>query len=198
MPRSREALYAFAIAAMANIGLFLAVYMPLNARTAGHDPLRLFLSWEQSIPFVEWMIVPYLSFNLLFLIPLFVLSTRALARLGLAFACTTLAAGLFFFFFPAELGYPRVIPSDWTAPLYRGLFSVDGPGNLVPSLHAAYTMVFFLSGFSALPSKRSRALLSAWVALILASTVLTHQHHLLDLVFGILLGCGAHFMITRR
>ena len=89
--------------------------------------------------------------------------------------------------FPAALGFERALPPD--AP-YRQIFEaihhVDAPHNLVPSLHVVFSSVIALACASfARPS--FRWLLWVWLALIVVSTVLVHQHHLIDVLAALLL-----------
>ena len=127
-----------------NLVLFLAVY-PITNRILHDVYYHPFFSWELSIPLIDWMIIPYLSFNLLFLVPFFLLKKESLKLLGVSFALSTLIAGIIFYVFPTEIGFTRIVPEGFTSLLYSSLFNLDMHTNLVPSLHVTYTTLYLIS-----------------------------------------------------
>jgi len=153
---------------------------------------------ELQMPFVAGFIWFYLSMYVLFAMPPFFLDPPALKRLGLELIIATVIAGLFFLAFPAKLGFPRVVPDE---PLYReiytSIFSLDKPYNLLPSLHVVYSSAI---GFSIMRKAGvySRGIVAFWLVLIVSSTVLVHQHHLADVVAGLLLTAVVSAFIGRR
>lgn len=169
---------------LVNIALFLLVYIPTNyfIRTTYYHS---YFSWELSIPFLKWMIIPYHSFNLLFLIPLFLLPRRSMKILGLSFAMSTLIAGVVFIIFPSQLGFQRIIPEGFTAPLYKYLFAFDSTTNLIPSLHATYVALYFISCIGYIKRKLTQIVFGLVSLLIIVSTLFIHQHHVIDVVAGI-------------
>src|SRR6185295_12032503 len=119
--------------------LFVVVYGGCNwITTQRHDVGTWYYSWERFIPFVPWMIVPYMSIDLFFVAAPFLCRTReelrALAR-RIAFAI--LVAGLFFLLMPLKLGVARPEVAGWTGALFKFLHGFDQPYNLFPSLHIA-------------------------------------------------------------
>ena len=159
--------------------------------------LHLYLPAELAIPFIPAMIGPYLSINLLFALPLFRLGAEDLRLLGRQMIATTLIATAFFLSVPTALGFTRSTVASDLAPTYRLLYSLDYPYNCVPSLHVAYAsqIVFALA---ARGSHRLRASLALWLCLIMVSTVLTHQHNILDLACGLLLAAATRAMVRKR
>ncbi len=171
---------------IANIILFLVVYIPTNhfIHATYYQP---YFSWELSIPFLKWMIIPYHSFNLLFLIPLLLLPKRSIIILSTSAAICTVIAGVSFMLFPSQLGFQRIIPDGFTALLYKYLFTFDNTTNLVPSLHVTYVTLYFMSCVGYLKRKLIKIVFGLISLLIISSTLFTHQHHLLDIVSGIML-----------
>ncbi|HYH46347.1 MAG TPA: phosphatase PAP2 family protein, partial [Thermoanaerobaculia bacterium] len=87
-----------------------------------------------------------------------------------------------------ELAFAPVREEDlgiW-AGLYRIADGLNLTYNLLPSLHVTFA-VLCVSAFSPRAPRTVRALLWLWALLIAASTVLIHQHHVLDAVAGWLL-----------
>jgi len=168
--------------------VFFAIYPASNWLTSHRTDLwHLYFEKELSIPFLPEFVWLYLSMYLLFALPPFFVPAHAAARVGKQLIAGCAACGLLFLLFPAALGFERALPPD--AP-YRQIFEaihhVDAPHNLVPSLHVVFSSVIALACASfARPS--FRWLLWVWLALIVVSTVLVHQHHLIDVLAALLL-----------
>ena len=187
---------------------FFVIYPTLNWLTSLRaSRLHLYLDLELGIPFVPELIWAYLSMYFLFLVPLFVLPTERMAPLGKQLVAGTVVSGAMFLLLPAELGFVRVIPSDpLYARIYASIFGVDQPHNLVPSLHVVWSCAIVLACADA-ARPPGRALLYIWLAILVGSTLLVHQHHLLDAISAILLvivlrrcygGPNAHIRSGRR
>ncbi|HXH72415.1 MAG TPA: phosphatase PAP2 family protein [Mariprofundaceae bacterium] len=167
---------------------FFSVYPSANWLTDHRDELfQLYLPFELSIPFVPQFIWVYLSMYLLFLMPAFVLAPTDMPRLGKQLIAGTLISGVLFLLLPASLGFTRALPD--TAPydsIFSTIFSIDRPHNLVPSLHVVFSSCIMLA-----IAERSRGwisgLLMLWLAAIIGSTLLVHQHHVLDVASGLAL-----------
>jgi membrane-associated phospholipid phosphatase len=143
--------------------------------------------WERNIPFVPAMTAIYLSIFPLFWIAPFVLRTRReVLALIVSMALVTLCAGVVFLLLPAELAYdsPQV-PAAWSW-LYDVADVLNLRYNLVPSLHVALSLLC-IDVYSRRASVAGRWLLWAWGLAIALATLLTHQHHVLDVVTGFLL-----------
>jgi membrane-associated phospholipid phosphatase len=165
--------------------LFVVVYGGCNWLTtqrAARVPLHF--EWELGIPFVPAMIWPYLSIVLLFVLPLFVLDVAALRRLAARMAWAIAISGACFLVLPAQPGWSRPADAGAHGPLFALLYRFDGPYNLAPSLHVAFSALL-LSALAARASRPARWLCAAWMALIAAAVVLVHQHHLIDVLGGL-------------
>jgi membrane-associated phospholipid phosphatase len=174
-------------AALAGVA-FLAVYPTLNWITSLRpNRFHLYAAQELHIPFVPAFIWAYLSMYLLFLAPLFLLPAIRMPPLGKQLIAATIASGGVFLAFPADLGFIRVIPQDpLYANIYQGIFGVDRPHNLVPSLHVVWSSAIILA-CAEIARPVGRGLLYAWLAILVVSTVFVHQHHILDVVAAVLL-----------
>jgi len=89
--------------------VFFPVYLGCAAITAargryGHP----YADWELTIPFVPFMVVPYLSIFGLFLLPPFQLEEAELRVLTARLVVASLLGGMLFLAFPARMGFlPR-------------------------------------------------------------------------------------------
>lgn len=147
----------------------------------------------RTVPFLPWMVVPYLSSGIAFTLAFLVTDDqRRLWRLSQRTLLVTAVAEVCFALMP--LRFPESRPLVDSAPL-AVLFSMlgwmDQPFNQLPSLHAAYAIVFWPSLHGACRGRAQQLLVAAWLALVVASTVFTWQHHVADLIAGVALGAGA-------
>jgi membrane-associated phospholipid phosphatase len=172
--------------------LFVVVYGGLNLVTASRaQRWHLYLDWELGIPFRPGWILGYGSLLVLLLLPPFALSPAAMTQLARRFLYATLIAGLAFLLFPAELGFERVEVSGFFGPVYALLHGLDRPHNLVPSLHVAYSTLT-VAALGSVSGPWARGLFALWLGVICLSTLLVHQHHLLDVALGLALGAWLH------
>ncbi|MDR0480562.1 MAG: phosphatase PAP2 family protein [Gallionellaceae bacterium] len=182
----------FALWALLVAVAFFSIYPTMNWLTSLRaEHLSLFSAAELGIPFVPQMVWAYVSMYLLFLLPPFFLNPGQLQRLGKALVFATLVAGVIFVICPARLGFVRTLPdAEPYRSMFTFLFSIDRPYNLVPSLHVVYSSAIVLS-IAPNVGRPIRGLLWLWLAFIMASTVLVHQHHIIDVLTGWALAVGA-------
>lgn len=161
--------------------------------------VRIHFERELGIPFYPSMVVFYMSLYLLFLISPFVLRTRVeLRALAYTFFATTFVAGVFFLAIPAELAYSQPTRMGSWTQLFHLADSLNLHYNLLPSLHVTFAVVC-AGAFATRASSIGKFGLWSWAAAVGASTILTHQHHLIDVPAGFLLGlAGIHFVFNRH
>ncbi|HXH40186.1 MAG TPA: Ser/Thr and Tyr protein phosphatase [Thermoanaerobaculia bacterium] len=162
---------------------FFGVYPAMNWVTSMRPaPLHLYFTQELAIPFIPQLIWAYLSMYVLFLLPLFFIPAVRMPALGRQLIAGTLVSAVFFLLIPAELGFPREVPAQAPyAAMYARMFGIDRPFNLVPSLHVIYSCAIALA-CADFARGAVRVAIYGWLAVIVASTLFVHQHHLLDLV----------------
>ena len=183
--KARTKAYLFWVAVITLV--FMAVYPTINwyTDTRAHRH-QLYLPFELDIPLVPVFIWAYVSMYALFLMPLFMVSASRMNALGKQLVAGTVLCGIVFLVLPADLGFMREVPEDALyASTFSALFGVDRPHNLMPSLHVVFScLILFMcrEGHHLI----LRVVLFVWVVLIVASTVLVHQHHLIDALTGLL------------
>lgn len=179
------------------MGLFYLFFFPVyfgGGHIAAHslETFRLYWSWEQDIPVIPWMIWPYLSLFTLFLLPLAHLNPGQISALSRQSTATLVLAGLIFLAVPTQSGYPPSIVTGLHQPIFELLGRLDTPHNLAPSLHVAFSALILL----ACAARTSPGLAWGyrfWLLLLSVSTLLVHQHHLVDVVSGLAIA-----LIMRR
>jgi membrane-associated phospholipid phosphatase len=174
--------------------VFLCVYPATNWLAAQQTRHYVFFfDAELRIPFCPEWIWAYFSVYVLLLLPLFLLDVARFQRLCKALIAGIILAGIFFILFPAPIGFTRVLPE---AEPYRTLFLpvilVDAPFNTVPSLHVSCATGIVLMLAENSVSLWRRGAWFFWLGMIAVSTVLVHQHHVLDVVSGLAMAFCLH------
>lgn len=179
-------------AAVASAGLsllFVVVYTWCNWFTSQRtDVGTLYFQWERFIPFVPLMIIPYLSIDFFFVAaPFLCTSRRELIAFSKRIVAAILIAGLCFLLYPLTLAVARPAASGWLGSVFDWFRAMDKPYNLLPSLHIALRCI--LVGVYVRHTRGFlRAASHVWFSLIGLSTLLTYQHHIIDVVGGFALG----------
>jgi membrane-associated phospholipid phosphatase len=178
---------------------FVFIYGGANFLTGQHHyRVRLYLDAELTIPFVPQAVLGYMSIYLTFSMAPFVLRTRReLRALARTLAVVILIAGVCFVIVPAEIVFPA--PSEmgmWTG-LVRFAKEVALPYNLAPSLHVAMSVVC-ITIYAGRAGLLGRCLFSCWAVAIGLSTLLLHQHYVLDVITGFVLGLAGVRWIYKK
>ncbi len=167
---------------------FFAIYPFSNWLTSQRaEPWRLYLDAELSIPLIPQFVWLYMSMYLLFVLPPLFVPIRAVPLLARQLISGCVVCGLSYLAFPAVLGFDRTLPPEEPyRQIFAAIYDVDAPHNLVPSLHVVFSCLIALAcARFARPSVRYS--LWVWLSLIVLSTVLVHQHHLLDVAAALFL-----------
>jgi membrane-associated phospholipid phosphatase len=158
---------------------------------------------DAALPFWPWMIVPYATSALFFvLVFLVVPGSEQLRVASRRMTLATVTAALVFAVFPARFTLARpALDQPFLAAAYAFLDMVDQPYNQLPSLHVAYCLLFWLALRSQATGWR-RIALAGWLVLVAGSTLFTWQHHVADVAAGLALGAAVAWCVrpgeTRR
>lgn len=145
---------------------------------------HLYYHWELDIPFIPWMILAYISLQLLFLAPVFHCIRSELIVLAKRMALAICVSGVIFVLIPTVLGFEQIDHPAYFSELFSILYMLDKPHNLFPSLH------IILSTLVVLAVTRDAGLFRqlfyfSWLLLVFMSVLLIHQHHLNDILGGL-------------
>lgn len=179
---------------------FFSVYPTCNWLTSLRgEYFSLYLPIELQVPFVPEFMLAYLSMYVLFAMPPFFLQVAELNALGKQLIAGTILSGLIFILLPAKLGFVRAVPEDgFFGPLYANLFSIDMPHNMVPSLHVVFSSLIIMAVAGASSRESNRIFWYGWLLVICVSTLLVHQHHIIDVVAGLALAVLLRKLIIKR
>jgi membrane-associated phospholipid phosphatase len=188
------------VLSLAGAAWFLWVYAGADALTA-HRAARVRIHFEAELgfPFVPEAVLIYMSIYALFLAAPFAIRQRNdFFALSMTLNLVVLVGGFCFLALPAQLAFAP--PKDLGAfpGLFRFADRLNLTYNLVPSLHVALSMLC-IAAFSAKTGNLGKVLLWLWAVAIALSTLLTHQHHVVDVVAGAALALLAYrFVYLKR
>lgn len=179
---------------------FAGVYTLTSHYARGLDKVPTAIQpWERNTPFMAWMIIPYFFSSYLFARVFFWCRTHTEVRtLRNRMLLVITIAGICFLLFP--LRHALMKPPEVALP-YRPFFwllhQADSPFNQAPSLHVTFCV---LHASVAHWRFRGLALWAVWcgLALIAISTVFVYQHHVLDVVTGLILGTVSLILIPKK
>ncbi len=178
---------------------FFSIYPTCNWLSSKHThPLALYIEPELNIPFVPEFVWIYLSMYILFLTPPFILNVPQLKLLGKQLVLGTVISGMLFLCIPSKLGFERVIPSTpFYDSLFSFLFAIDLPHNMVPSLHVVFSALILFSFTASSQKVKIKFVWRTWFILICFSTLLIHQHHILDIFAALALALFCSYVIQK-
>jgi hypothetical protein len=118
-------------------------------------------------------------------------------RAGLVVVALTL---LIFVIFPTRIDIRhrgQVAATGITAEVYQSVTDIDDPpANAAPSLHVSLTCLLLFALLRDFP--RYWPCWTGFICLVWLSTLVTRQHHLIDVGTGILLACGVAYLPKIR
>ncbi len=187
LPDKNRLLHVLIFGTLATLA-FGFIYTYCNENAASSKNLyNMYIQWELSIPLIPWMIYPYLSLNLLFVLAIFTIKElSAIRAYCLSIVIGAFIAGIIFYFFPGKLGFTRSTVVGYEK-IFESMFSIDHPHNLFPSLHITYSSLSVWAILEQAKNKIMNYIMWVWLILIYMSVIFVHQHHLFDILTGALL-----------
>jgi fatty acid desaturase/membrane-associated phospholipid phosphatase len=191
VPRGFDAFVAAALTAV-----FLAVFLVFFGGAnllSGAIPWRVevALPFEPTIPFLPAAALVYLTLNLMLAMAPFVLRTwRELVPFFTILVSETIIAAAFFIALPVRTTFPERYVEGAIGAAFSLADALNLERNFFPSLHVAFA---FTAALAYAPKVKLPAqfLLHGWAAAIAVATVLMHEHHVVDVVGGIVLAFSA-------
>jgi len=169
--------------------IFFSVYggASLLAKLRGARP-DFHFSWELELPFVPSLAIVYLTVPLLLLLTPFILRTwKNFTPFFLTLTVETLVAGVFFLLLPMAQAYPKRVASGFGSTIFHLADRMNLDYNEFPSLHIAFAVTAAII-FGRRCGWLGRTLFFLWALGVAVSTLFLHEHHILDLAGGIVLG----------
>ena len=168
--------------------LVLSLYIPINRFTNSSGHIYNFRI-DARIPFIPMAILPYLSFFLLLPWTLFVfLAERERLYREMAYSIMSACAVSYtvYFVYQTTIIRPNVASLGLINELVSLVYLIDPPYSCFPSLHTSISTI--LAVYWLRSPSRVKYFVLPWALVIIMSTLMTKQHHLLDVIGGIALG----------
>lgn len=167
--------------------LFIMVYGSANwFNSLRAEHYNFYSERELVIPFIPEMILVYFSIQILFLLPIIHCNKIEMNVLAKRMALAILIAGTIFLLFPTRTGFVRSDSIESFQLLFVTLYSLDMQHNLFPSLHITLSTLVVTTLFNNI-NTFTKIFYLAWLGTLYLSVLLIHQHHVADIIGGILL-----------
>jgi hypothetical protein len=179
--------------------IFYAVYGGASLLAKLRRPLTdFYFPWEMRLPFVpSWSLI-YLSVPLLMLATPFILRTwRTFTPFVLTLTVETLIAGVFFLAIPLAQAYPPRVADGFFGGVFHLADRLNLDYNKFPSLNVAFAVTAAVI-FGRRCGWLGRTLFAVWMAAVLVSTMLIHEHQIFDLLGGLALGLFGAVAVQSR
>lgn len=183
------------------------LYFSINRFNASRGEQYFYpeIGLDSHIPFIWWMIFPYVTYYFFFLFPFFVEQTEKQLTRSIIFTqitiLPTLLAFLIFLVMPVEVDLrDQIITQNRAAEVSMNLLhGVDTAWNGWPSLHilhSTFITIFFLKNFP--DHKRARLLVFTLYVGLALSTLFTKQHYLMDFFGGLAIAYLPWILIANK
>jgi membrane-associated phospholipid phosphatase len=205
MTEQRRASKFEIVMVFAGIAAAMASYFLFNRLTPLSEPLHMNTWVDQHLPIVPVFVVPYLSFHVLAMVVVPVLSLKAGGRQafltnGLAIIIGQLILDVAYLCFQTEVPRVPVKGNDpFTWLLVHVVYGNDRPLNGFPSNHVTWSVISIIALWrlrTRIP--RTSRILGIWFLLIIPATVLLRQHYVIDIYGGILAAFTAYWLCMFR
>lgn len=171
----------------------LMIYLPINRLVTGGWALSLPI--DKYIPLYPPALIPYLIGSFLFVaFPIWTLMYSEKYEFEayiISFLTATIISYIIYLTLPTFVIRPEVHSQDNFSKAIVLLYQNDYPHNAAPSGHTFYTLISFL--YIKLWNPKVQGISLAIALLIIASTLLTKQHYVLDVISGLILGFIAYW-----
>ncbi len=189
----------FALLGLGQTVWFGMIYGAADRLTVAREfRVRIHTDAELNLPFVPEAAAVYMSIYALFLMVPFILRTRQqILALTATLAAVTFCGGVCFLLLPAEAAFPSPHDLGRWPRLFQFADWLNLEYNMMPSLHVALNVVC-VAVFSRRATRFGKTILWTWATAISISTLLTHQHHIVDVITGFVLGLVATRLVYNR
>lgn len=179
--------------------LFITLYSATTYYSKTYaDASSFTFPFEENLPFVPWLIIPYLSSGIFFGLMFFWCQSERILRLYTKrFIFVTVVAATIFLLFPLKNTFVRPELDHIAVKIFDKLLEYfDSPYNQAPSLHVTYAVLYWtvlklrFSGYL-------KVIIAIWLLLMIVSTVFVYQHHIIDVISGLLLGLISILVIKK-
>ncbi len=168
------------------------IYVPINRLVTGG--VILHIPWDVHVPFWPIFVIPYMMsiiwWSACFLWAAVRMDDLRFRAFFFGALFMMLSSYAVFIAFPTYIERPPVNGQGFLYDMVRNIYSNDRLNNAFPSGHTYFTVFIVLSWWRWKP--RLKWIWASFGALVVASTLFTGQHNLLDPVGGIAWAVCSH------
>lgn len=175
--------------------LYLAYFLLNSPRGHVHS---LEMTVDDRILVLPAFVFPYLSIYALLAISIWRFlraEIRIFTIAALAIGLDLVLSYLVFLFYQTQVERPIILGSDISSSILRWVYSVDKPFNAFPSLHTSISTLLVLLWGKV--GSRIQPIIALWAVLIIASTLLTKQHYIADVLGGVSVALVSYYAATK-
>ena len=179
---------------------FYIFYGGASFATDLHD-LRFswFFEFEKHIPFITEMAVFYfLLIPGIMLSPFIIRQRHAYLHYSARLIFQIVIAAAFFLMLPLADGFPVTPPEGIVRPVFQLADKLNLDHNYFPSVHVSYALTTAQVYGWRTPSFGLRCAIYSMAGLVIVATLFTHQHHLIDIMGGVVLALVIDDRMTDR
>lgn len=175
---------------------FFLSYGWLNYYTSTRNDVGVVVqAWESQIPFVAWLMLPYMSIDAFYAASLFLFRKKsALDRHALRLLLATVISLIGFWLFPLQFSFEVPKATGFNGALQAILLGFDKPYNQAPSLHIGLLIVLW-DVYAKKLNGAAKLALHVWFTATALSVLLVYQHHFIDVWTGALAGVACLYLI---
>lgn len=180
--------------------IFLFLYEIAGKYSSALESVPSFyLDWEKDIPFVPWMVIPYISSGIFFISVFFICKTKeSLYTLVKRINFITIVSAVSFFIFPLKFAFEKPeVKNNFLNFFFHFIERMDTDFNQCPSLHMSYAVIFMIVFYKEIKSK-VKYLFCGWFFLMGLSTIFIYQHHVIDIIFSLGLTLFTIFIFPEK
>ncbi len=185
------------VVAILMFGFWAGGYFLIGHYTNVEEAVR-FTTWLDSrIPFQPTFVWFYLTIYMVFLIPfVLVRDARFFREVSYAYITLMLLCYSVFLTYPVIMDRPPLEVTDLSTWALSKVYGNDPPVNCFPSMHVAMAMLASLVVFEI--SRLQGTFLILLTFFISASTLLTKQHYIADVLVGVLLAIAIYYIYFKQ
>ena len=154
--------------------------------------------FDQFIPFLGWMIIPYYSYYIMFIIPPFIIKDyKKLKLLTNLLIKVSLFCYLIYLIWPISSDVILNQVKESSFSFFHSSVTFDFLyQNALPSMHVAISVIIGFVIAREYPKKRIVSYL--WILIIFLATFLIKQHYILDSISGFFIALPACYMYYKK
>lgn len=169
--------------------VFLPVYFVTRMITAGQEHYDFRTGLDDAIPFIIGFIWIYVLAYLQWLIGYVVIakSEREICETYFAAEVTgKIICGIIFITLPTIMIRPEIVGDGLSEWVTRGIYEVDAPTNLFPSIHCMESYIVTRAAFKSTMPRIYKVFMLIFTVLVCMSVILVKQHVAVDIIGGLI------------